>query len=389
MRFASHVALSLLCACALIGSATAQCTTGGGAVDLTLNGTIGIGQTIAIEMPSTLDISLIDNVAPGNAFILVAGNGILCGAIPLVWGGSIDVAAPAIVANGVTPSTIIDFMCTTDFTVSVPTSCTMAGLTGPSFQAIHVDPAAAPYFFNHTGAAEILYSNAATMTTVYDAMADDSSTQHILGMDPCSGYNGMSITLGGNVYSSLFIGSNGQVTFGGGSTDFTPTLAEFFNGWASGLVGVATLWTDLARTGVPDSVVVTEDLGLGTVKVEYKNQQWWGSSTPAGNWNCTFGALGIDTFTIDLTAVLPGVNVTDGNPIVGVTDGVVSGTGDTSLDYDVALAAGGGTYITPAGNAPESICEQYLQAGGSPTAPLDNIVLSFLDVSSTFDWLIL
>ncbi len=73
MRFASHVALSLLCACALIGSATAQCTTGGGAVDLTLNGTIGIGQTIAIEMPSTLDISLIDNVAPGNAFILVAG----------------------------------------------------------------------------------------------------------------------------------------------------------------------------------------------------------------------------------------------------------------------------------------------------------------------------
>jgi hypothetical protein len=298
-------------------------------------------------------------------------------------------AGPAIIANGITPSTIIDYMCTTDFTASVPTSCAMAGLTGPSLQAIHVDPAAPPIFFNHTGAAEILFSNASVITTVYDALADDSTTQHLLGMDPCAGYNGMAIALGGNVYSDLFIGSNGQITFGGGSTDFTPTLAEFFNGFLSGYVGIATLWTDLARTGVPDSVVVTEDLGLGTVMVEYKNQQWWGSSTPAGDWNCTFGALGIDTFTIDLTAVLPGVAVTDQDPIVGVTDGLVSAVGDTSLDYDVALAAGGGTYVTPLGNAPESICEQYTQAGNNPVAPLDNIVLSFLDVTSSFDWLIL
>lgn len=388
MRLASFAALALICACALTGSLTAQCTAGGGSVDLGINGNIGIGQVVTVQMPSTLDITLTDNNGPGNPFILLAGSGISCMAIPLAWGGSVDLAGISIVADGISPVTVFDFMAVTDFQVSVPANCSQAGTNGPALQAIHQDPTAAPIFFNHTGAAGILYSNAALITTVYDALGDDSSVQHLLGMDPCAGYNGQSITFGGATYSDLYIGSNGQVTFNGGSNDFSPTTAEFFSGWNSGLPGVAVFWIDLARSSaVSDSVVITEDLVAGTVSVDYKNQEFWSSQTPAGDFSCTFGALGIDTLTIDLTATLPGA-VSDADPIVGVTDGAVGGL-DTAHDYDVAIAAGGGAYSTPAGSAPESICEQYLQSGADPAAPLDNVVFTFMDVTSTFDWLVL
>ena len=135
MRLAFPVALALMLCCALVGSTSAQCTPGAGVVELTINGTVGIGQTVAAQMPGTLDISLTDTVAPGNAFILLAGYaGISCNLIPLVWGGSIDVAAPAIIANGLTPVSIFDFMALTDFTISVPTACASAGLTGPTLR---------------------------------------------------------------------------------------------------------------------------------------------------------------------------------------------------------------------------------------------------------------
>ena len=86
----------------------------------------------------------------------------------------------------------------------------------------------------------------------------------------------MPISFYGTSYNSLFICSNGYVTFGNGSADFTESMAVFFNGFgvAPPNPGVALYYSDLNRGGVTSGATydVTENQGLGTVGVAYNNQ---------------------------------------------------------------------------------------------------------------------
>lgn len=244
--------------------------------------------------------------------------------------------------------------------------------------------------------AAFLFSPANSVTTVYAALGDDAFQAHTLTQPGAN-----SITYGGVPYSTLFLGSNGQVTFTVGSGDFSSTMPELFAGWQAtpstvANPGIATYWADFARGGVPDDITVIEDGTLATVEVQYNNQEYWDSQGAAGSWKTTFGLLGPGSVTIDLSGVLlNNVSGTDQDPIVGVSDGIddglgngISATGDNNTgDLDILQAA---AYATgsAATVAPESIGEQF------PAGTLDLTVINFIEIGDGttlpfFTWQIL
>jgi hypothetical protein len=217
------------------------------------------------------------------------------------------------------------------------------------------------------------------IVTVYDNLGDDASVAHTLnGVATPTG-----VTFCGVAYTSFFIGSNGVVSFGIGVNDFSPSTAEHFSGYQVGPTvtanpGIAMAWGDLARGGVLDDVTVIESPSTNTVRVEYNNQEHWGSVLPAGSWSGTFDNANPGWFTIDMTGFIGGDPSIDQGPLVGVTDGDDTVGTDYISDLDVDIAAG---YTTTVG--PESIVEDFqplLIAAGVIGSSLDVTVINFLDL---------
>ena len=370
-----------LCFALVAGGAAAQCTSSTGSVDLELNGNIATGQVIAASgLPGgTTTISLSDSGgAPGDAFILVGGNAIACQSIFFVFGGTLDVAGAGILLNGISPATPLDQMAVTDFSISYGTDCTANGTSGPALQAVHMAPAAAPYFLAVTGAAQATYSVPQTLVTVYENWGDDAAVLHST-QAACPGGPSANMQFGTVAYQDVYISSNGPLSFNGGTGDYSATALEHFNGYSLGFPGVAPRWEDMQNSAtLNDQVIVTTDLVNNTAAFRFVGQAAWGSGALLGEWTCTFGLAGPGSVVIDLSLALPAAE----NCVVGVTDGGPGGpTGtaglDSVVDLDVAAAAG---YTTPSGTGPESICEEF--GAGS----MDVNVYTFIDLTGTFEW---
>lgn len=359
-------ATTALCAVVLAAAAQAQCWTGGGPIALTLNGLSPsaadpVGHVISTPASATT-YSIGLNGTPGTPFILLGAFSITCGAtvIPGV-AGSIDLASPFVLLNGIAPSAPIDFFAVSDFnlTLNLAPACT-GPISTIAFQAVALDFSATPLPYALTEAGQVSRSGLSVTeysTNSVPTLFDDGSVAHTMNC-------GSTVTYAGTAYSTFFIGSNGQVTFGTGSTDFSVTSAEFFDDFGTFVTapnpGVAVLWADYARgSALNDSVRVTEDATAGTVLVEYRNQERWDTQTPCGNFSVTFGSLGTDSLTLDYSGyITAGGTTADQSPIIGVSDGTNAPGGvDTTIDYTASLG-----YSSPAG--PESIMEQF-PAGGS------------------------
>ena len=373
------IPFAILCFALVAAGAAAQCTPGAGLVELSVNGTAAAGQliTLAGEPGGTTTISLTDTTgAPGDAFILAAGNGIVCQSIFLVFGGTIDITSPMVVLNGLAPTTVFDAMAKTDFAMTYPTECSVNGITTPAIQAIHVAPTMPPYFVRETGAIQIAYAAASTIVTTYENWGDDAAVYHSTQNCPGSSAN---MLFGTVAYQHAYICSNGPITFTGGTDDFGASAADLFSGWAGGFPGVAPRWEDMANSAaLNDKLIITEDVVNNTVEFSFLGNEHWGSGAPLGDWTCTFGLAGPGSVVIDLTNALPG-GETD---VVGVSDGGAAGpTGaaglDSIVDLDVAAAA---FYTTAVGTGPESICEEF--AAGTT----DNNIYTFIDLTGTFEW---
>ncbi|HGY92809.1 MAG TPA: hypothetical protein ENK43_16700, partial [Planctomycetes bacterium] len=143
-------------------------------------------------------------------------------------------------------------------------------------------------------------------------LSDDGNVMHALTVP---------ITYGGTTYNDVFINANGQITFTASTGDFSDSMPEFFNGWSAsgtpGTPGVAILYTDLNRTGSGSTYDVVEDTLNGTVEIQYNNQQYWDSQSPAGNAIATFSTNHVD---LDWTGIIADTDAAN-TYVIGVTDG--------------------------------------------------------------------
>jgi hypothetical protein len=140
----------------------------------------------------------------------------------------------------------------------------------------------------------------------------------------------------GQSYTSVFVNSNGSLTFGAGDIEYQPTVQLFLDGPPR----IAPLWADLAPM-YGGTIVLTQ--APGTWAVEFRNIPEHGTLTIEDN----------NTFTVTLTAA-GGIEVRYGktaNPglrfgrIVGITPGGgVADPGETDLSAAGVLPATGTTY---------------------------------------------
>ncbi len=151
-------------------------------------------------------------------------------------------------------------------------------------------------------------------------LGDDDSAEVTLGF---------SFPFNGASYDSVFVNSNGSLTFGGGDTDFSESVSEFLNE----LPRIAPLWDDLSPNNAGS---VSADAGEGWLTVTFDSVPEF-ISTGANTFMVTLRDDG--SFTIEYGAV----SATDG--LAGVTEGGgAADPGETDLSAAGALSASGTTY---------------------------------------------
>jgi len=133
----------------------------------------------------------------------------------------------------------------------------------------------------------------------------------------------------GSTWTSMFINSNGSITFGGGDTDYTESVYDLLNDRPR----VAGLWDDL-RPPSGGQITVQQDATSATVNFVDIPEYY---STGANNFSITLYATG------DVMIEYGSVTATDG--MVGVSPGLgASDPGETDLSAAGTLSASGTTY---------------------------------------------
>ncbi|MCA9322577.1 MAG: hypothetical protein KDB53_17680, partial [Planctomycetes bacterium] len=311
---------------------------------------------VTIAGPSPLFIDIFGG-SPGEKVILIAGT-LGCGALPTPWGGSIDFSGGSVVLDGFGLTTgPLDALAQTPFSLGIGAGPGLPpGVLLGTVQAIVTDPTNAIPLRN-TIAAQI--STASSAMTVY-TLPDDGFVQHTLISAP-------PVAFCGGSFSQFFIGSNGYITFGAGSSDFSETMGEFFSGFVIPTVTpnptVAVAYGDFNPGGTTSGSTyeVTED-PFGNVFVDFKNQNHWDGTAPepAGDFGAIFPNNGgvFGDVLIDLSAYIPATTLIDASIIVGVSDGDSNVGIDTDLSdgFGTGIATNIGTYVSPMG-APDAIGE--------------------------------
>lgn len=359
MSFSKISVAALVAMLCLSGLTAAQCTDGSlSNLDLTLNGidpSTDAGHQITASANSAIDLAIADSTAANTAFILLAGSSISCSSIPAgAVVDQIDLGGAQLVLDGINASAgVLDFIAVTPFQAGFTLPVAFAGLCGPSFQALYIEP---PFFFRTTDAGQICY--AGSKITVYSGsgLGDDAFVTHSL--DPTT----PNVVFNGVSYSTLSVCSNGPLGFVTGTNSWTPVMADFYAGFAASPTtaanpGVSILWSDLMRSGQPSGVPsweVEESFVTGDVTVRAVNQNYWSSGDPAGTTSCTFSAVGGGNHTVLLDYSATTVGITSGDSIlVGLTDGDdTNGGTDTDLGGTGGWAGlvGGAGYTSPGAN---------------------------------------
>lgn len=131
-----------------------------------------------------------------------------------------------------------------------------------------LDPVSADGLF--LSAANELLVTTCTPANVPLSLGDDTTFQIALGTGSFQCVP--SVPFAGSAYTSLFVNSNGSVSFGSGSTDYTATASEF----TSQMPRLAGMWTDLnpAAGGTITATTTTS----GIVAVAFVNVRQWNSA---------------------------------------------------------------------------------------------------------------
>ena len=373
---------ALLALAVIAGGTVAQCPGHHATTALTLNGTdpgTVMGNLLSTGSPYSVDLDVVDSGGANLPFIFIAGSNNNCGAVPAIPGQlTIDLDGAQVIADGTGTGlgvAALAGLANTPMNLSMafPTGI-WAGVNSPSFQAVIADPTAGAVPFASTSAGAVFFSNATTTTYT---LPDDGGIAHNLA--------GAGVMFGGVAQNPICLNSNGQISFGAIVGDFTPTMAEHFNGWSaspSGNNGVSIMYCDMNRGGLGSSTSITENTITGDVTVNYDTQNWWNANEPAGNFSATFvGPL----LTLDYSGLIAQVAGTDPF-IVGVTNG----DSTVGTDSDISVSAGGlgtlgslGAYVSA--SAPDSIGDEM--AAGDAVALAAQGMINYLDISA-YEWTI-
>jgi hypothetical protein len=151
------------------------------------------------------------------------------------------------------------------------------------------------------------------------SLGDDSSQEVTLGFD---------FPYQGGSYSSVFVNSNGNLTFGGGDTDFSESVSEFL----AELPRIAPLWDDLSpnQGGL---VLVESDAGSLTISFIGVPEFFASTGNTFSVTLASDGSVGIDYGAVAAADGLVGVTEGGGAADPGATDlsagGPYSATGTT------------------------------------------------------------
>ncbi len=345
-----HWTKTLITLMILSGLAFAQqpgCDPGHPNAALDLNGAVPGPGSNDVDLAGSLVVGIhIDTALASQEDVILILGTLGCGALPTPWGGSIDMSAGEVVADGLgfTTGTFLDYLAHTPFNLAISTN----GINPPTAalgttQAIVTDPTNTPFTFRNTMAIRATLGAAESVYT----LGDDDFIQHTLVSAP-------PIEFCGATYTQFYINSNGFVTFNAGSGDFSESMTEFFDGWGSAPnPGVAVAWTDLNPGGFSSGATyAVQETPAGDVVVEFRDQIHWSSGEPAGSFSATFNNNAYSDTRIDLGGFIPGTTATD-DVIVGLTDG------DASIGNDTDLSDGMGTGIS-------SVIGSYTSPIGSP-----------------------
>ena len=168
------------------------------------------------------------------------------------------------------------------------------------------------------------------------AAGDDTATELPIGFD---------FPFQGASHSSVFVNSNGNLTFGAGDTDFGETVAEFL----AGPPRIAPLWDDLNASF---GLVVAEQNALATT-VHYVSVPEFFSDV------ANYFSVRIDRFGIVKLQYGPTAR---SDSLVGVTEGggaADPGESDLSRRFPPIFSGRGTTY------------EQFAGSGEPPLEPFD------------------
>ena len=249
---------------------------------------------------------------------LVAG---VVGSGTLTPGGQVinlDLTQPLSFLNGVTAPNLS----TSSFAPFALVFTPQAALTAAG-QAVIVDPGHADNFIATQG--NQLDVLAGSPTTQVLALGDDNSVSVFTG-PPLCGFG--DINFYGTVYDTFHVCSNGFVSFTAGSTDFSPTAAEF----TSLMPRVAGQWTDLSPQ-VSGTVQVVPN--PNDITIQFINVPEWNSSPP----NLTsFDIIFDDAGGTTIANYLPSPLHTTGS-LTGITNGS-AGTPGTTISFAALTGAG-------------------------------------------------
>ncbi len=242
-------------------------------------------------------------------------------------------------------------------TFSASFSAPAAG-TYLSVQQLNADPANSDGFSLSQAAQLGTAALAVPPTPIAGPTGDDSQVAVNVG---CISFYGRS-------FSTLFIQSNGRITFGVGNTGFTPTAALFATNPPS-----FGCWTDF-NPAAGGSITMTEP-APGVINVAYNGVAYFGTTTPN-----TF-QLQLDTNTNWLAiAGLTGLAAGTGNMLIGVSGGDVVGA---TIPAPANFSPGGLPTVGATANATDMI--YALGVRGSVTSGITRIDF-FPNSYGNYDW---
>lgn len=231
--------------------------------------------------------------------------------------------------------------------IPVPTALTL--------QSLHLDPGIGDGFALSAPNELVVAPN----LPLTGPTGDDESLEVYL---PCGGFP---VGFCGVAYDSIWVNANGNVTFGGPSGDFSPSVAEF----SQGLPRLAAMWTDLSPNVAG---TITTSLSSGVVQVSWSNVPEFGSPTTANSVDLDFepaGGCAIRSYAPDAFH--------SQDTLVGLSCG--NGAQDPGPQTLAALVGAG-----PQTNGPQDMVYEF--AFGQPVPPGFNEV--FFPLSDPTLWLV-